>query len=286
MAKTLKRAASASLERPEVAPVRRLVLRRRWTAGGKPPHLPKCPEGWTASPPTWVGVGSQKAGTSWWHSLIAAHPDMQNLPGLPKELHFFERFWNREFTSDDELAYSRYFARPPGRAAGEWTPRYMFDSWTPALIRRAAPNAKILVLLRDPIDRYCSGVRHDLESGGVPGPMLAAMAFLRGLYYDQLLNLRDSFPREQILALQYEKCCLDPAAELRKTYEFLQFDDVNFVPDELRRPVNTSRSRPVAVPVHMRERLTQLYSSDTSRLMETFPDLDPKLWPSLLDSRL
>ena len=80
------------------ARVRRLAVRssRAWyrIRGPRqpgPPAPPAIPEGWQVGPPHFVGVGAQKAGTSWWNRLIEAHPDVVNAGGQPKELHFFDR---------------------------------------------------------------------------------------------------------------------------------------------------------------------------------------------------
>ena len=83
-----------------------------------------------------------------------------------KEQHFFDRFCARELTDADVAEYHDRFPRKPGQIAGEWTPRYMHDFWTPRLIARAAPEAKLLIMFRDPIERFRSGVPH--RSAGRP----------------------------------------------------------------------------------------------------------------------
>ena len=70
-----------------------------------------------AGPPDFVGVGAQKCGTSWWYSLIAAHPGVHDPQGFDKEARFF-----CEPGPHDLDAYRRLFARPPGLLAGEWQP--------------------------------------------------------------------------------------------------------------------------------------------------------------------
>ena len=97
------------------------------------------------APPDFVGIGAQRSGTSWWHGLIETHPHVHALGWPFKELHFFD-----ERRDADARAYHELFRRPRGRLAGEWTPRYMYDAHTPALLRRAAPDARLLVMLRDP----------------------------------------------------------------------------------------------------------------------------------------
>ena len=99
-----------------------------------------------------------------------------------------------------------------GGVAGEWTPGYMIDFWTPELIARAAPEARVLVLLRDPLERFRSGLTHtDDASRAALTHRDAAGAFQRGLYAQQLRRLFDAFPRERVLVQQYEACRTDPA---------------------------------------------------------------------------
>src|SRR4051794_28721229 len=57
----------------------------------RPADPPSCPEGWSVGPPDFVGVGAQRCGTSWWHRLIVAHPDVCfNRELHTKEVHFFD----------------------------------------------------------------------------------------------------------------------------------------------------------------------------------------------------
>jgi len=92
---------------------------------GQAPKAPACPEGMAIGPPDFVGVGVPKAGTSWWFSLILAHPDVHG--PLRKELLyfnriFFERVRNQGCTDHDLEAYHHWFPRPPGAKTGEWNP--------------------------------------------------------------------------------------------------------------------------------------------------------------------
>ena len=107
----------------------------------------------TAGPPDFVGVGALGSGGGWWHSLLLAHPEIAPPAARRRALHFFDRFCAQEMGEADVAAYHERFPRAPGRLAGEWTGRYMFDAWTPPLLRRAAPDAKLLVIVSDPIER-------------------------------------------------------------------------------------------------------------------------------------
>ena len=135
---------------------------------GPPGPEPECPPDWRTGPPDFVGIGAYRSGTTWLYEMIAAHPDVAIPPGRPKELHFFESFWEGGFTPAEVARYHRYFPRPAGKLVGEWTPRYMFDSWTPRMLAVAAPEARLLVVLRDPVVAICLAPRQAAGRGAGP----------------------------------------------------------------------------------------------------------------------
>ncbi len=257
---------------------RRAALRLLWPRDLTARRPPRCPPGWTVAAPDFVGVGVQKAGTSWWFRLLEAHPQITWDPRLPKELHFFDDFWRRDFGAADVERYARFFPRPPGSISGEWTPRYLSDFWVPGLLRVAAPQAKILVLLRDPVTRYQSGLTHALADGARPRPLLAEEALHRGFYGAQLTRLLAHVPAERLLVLQYERCQRDPTSQLRRTYAFLGLDDVDFVPPVLGTQFNqTTRAKSALAPTLQGE-LVARYETDVRALRVIVPDLDLSLW--------
>jgi hypothetical protein len=227
-----------------------------------------------------VGVGAARSGTSWWTELISQHPDVTRAPGLPKEVHFFDAYWSGRFVDADIERYHRFFPRPPGARTGEWTPGYMLDYWTPPLLRRAAPDARLLVLLRDPVERFRSGIsraenRLTLGRRAIPSPN---HAFQRGLYADQLCRLWAVFPRERTLVLQYEICVRDPAGQVARTFTFLGLDPRRAPSSDFGRRVNAARG---PKPRLRRDQLAGLihgYAVENARLAELVPELDLTLW--------
>ena len=85
----------------------------------------------------------------------------------------------------------------------------MSHFWIPALIRRAAPDAKVLVLLRDPVERYRSGLALQSQTRRA-SQASASAAFRLGCYATHLEQLYASFPREQVLVQLHERCVADP----------------------------------------------------------------------------
>jgi hypothetical protein len=224
-------------------------------------------------------VGVQKAGTSWWFALLTQHPAVQGSPA-GKELHFFDRFWDRDLTATDIARYHACFPRPATSLAGEWTTGYLFDPWTPALLARAAPDAKVLVLLRDPLARYRSGVGHHLQRGAPLHPLVATDAMARGRYAEQLARLFEHVRRDQVLVLQYEACIADPARHLATTQAFLGLDPVPVDAERLKRPVNASAGARPELPAGVERSLLDLYAADLAQLAALVPTLDLELWPT------
>lgn len=229
--------------------------------------------------PDFVGVGTQKSGTTWWYLVIATHPGVHDVKAANKERHFFGRYFDAPFTNDDVLSYHRWFPRPDDRLVGEWTPGYMHQQWVPRLLAEAAPDAKLLVLLRDPIERYRSGLTHYAARGSHLESHLAIEAVARGMYAQQLRWLTHSFPTEQILVLQYEACRNDPLTASRRTFEFLGVDPEQETAG-IASEVNATRVEKIVVPDHLRRTLQELYQPEIEDLLTLVPEIDLDLWPN------
>jgi sulfotransferase family protein len=252
-----------------------------------PPDPQPCPPGWVTGPPDFVGVGAQRCGTTWWHRQITIHPGVPFKGTLHhKEVHFFDALPGVAMGPAEAERYARYFPRPAeGGVTGEWTPRYMHDGWPLAQIRAVAPEARILVLLRDPVDRYASGyAREDrlAHERGEPGISEATVSEQRerGLYADQVEQVLETFGRDRVLILQYERCRADYGGQLQRTYAFLGLDP-GFRPAAPRAAPRAPRERDLAAAE--RARLAQEYAPDVARLAALAPEVDPALWPSVRD---
>lgn len=267
-----------------------------------PPPPPPCPAGWRTGPPDFVGVGVQRCGSSRWFRLIAAHPDVVRVRAA-KELHYFDRYYASGFTAADVAGYHAYFPRSGDRKTGEWTPLYISAPWIPPLLARAAPDARLLVLVRDPVERFLSGIELDArvaQRRGVPVSRYAPLeAFVRGLYHAQLLGLLEHFDRSQLLLLQYERCSRDPETELRRTFLYLGLRELQFEDEAAARREQAAapgepaqrfggdlqahpRRQPhkAAIDRATREAYARAYRHDVERLIADFPEIDVGLWPN------
>jgi len=246
-----------------------------------PPPPPACPPGWQTGPPDFIGVGVQRCGTTRWLDLISSHPEVVRSTRA-KELHYFDRFYDGGCTSAELTRYHDYFPRSEGYKTGEWTPLYATAPWIPPLLAAAAPDARLLVLLRDPVERYLSGLQLNIAVTSRRGAPLSRYAQLeqlvRGFYHAQLTGLLRHFDRSRILILQYERCMREPRSELRRTFEFIGLTDTEFTPDMDAHPRHQPE-KPV-LDADTRDAYVQSYHDDVVRLIEAFPEIDVSLWPN------
>ena len=109
-------------------------------------------------------IGAQKSGTTTLFQQLSEHSDVHVPPG--KEVPFFTR--DTVSAEDFQAFMAEHFgAVPQGRLIGKVTPHYLVDGRVPARIATFAPQAKLVAILRDPVDRalshYRMSVRRELE---------------------------------------------------------------------------------------------------------------------------
>jgi hypothetical protein len=191
-------------------------------------------------------IGAQKSGTSALAAFLAQHPDIY-MPAA-KEVHAFDQPAFLE-SRDFALVDRRYEDRMTGYAGeplvGEATPLYLFFPEIPALLHEYNPDLRLIVLLRDPVERAIS--HYAMEWGRGREARRAAFAFAleamrlrrdpapwhsrsalrthsylsRSRYSAQLERVRANFPREQVLLLTSRALWQDHAGTLARVYDFL-----------------------------------------------------------------
>jgi len=242
--------------------------------------------------PDYIGVGTGNAGCAWWHKLLLEHPDIKRSPAR-RSLEFFATFCTRAMTDEDIAAYRGHFPSGDG-VIGEWTPDYIHQAWTPMLLHRAAPDARLLVMLMNPLHRYAASVAERRRSGDSDTQPSLAESLARGRYTEQLRGLLRYYARDQILVLQFERCVEEPAAQYERTLRFLGVD-AGFRPEVLRtsplqraRRILAGAEEPdLGAPTRRRAELwpdtavplQKTLEADVLQLRELVPDLDLSLWP-------
>jgi len=120
--------------------------------------------------PEFLGLGTQKGGTTTLQRLLEQHPQVYLPPR--KELHYFSLHYG-----EGEAWYRQQFAEAaPEQRCGEITPYYLFHPQAPARIHALLPEVKLIVLLRDPVERALSQVAHSMRLGLEPLELEDALA--------------------------------------------------------------------------------------------------------------
>jgi hypothetical protein len=199
--------------------------------------------------PNFFVIGVPKAGTTALHVALAQHPRLymsevkepkfflcdgppptRGGPGDAKS--FRERIWRRD-------EYEALFARAPeGALCGESTPFYLYDPDAQRRLHEAVPDARLIAVLRDPIDRAHSNWTHLWSAGLEPeGDFVTACRLERrraeagwaqfwryldlGRYGEQLQRLYTRFGRGQVLLLRYRQLRDEPVPTLDRICRFL-----------------------------------------------------------------
>jgi len=199
--------------------------------------------------PDFLIAGVPKAGTTALHAALAPHPEL--FLSAVKEPKFFlsdgpppstggpgdvqtyqEHVWRR----DD---YEALFApAPAGVRLGEATPFYLYDTDAHVRVKAFIPSARLILLLRDPVDRAHSNWTHLWNAGLEPEADFLAACRAEperraagwapfwhyvglGRYGRQIQHLYRHFPREQVLLLRYRNLKDTPAETLDRVCAFL-----------------------------------------------------------------
>lgn len=189
-----------------------------------------------------IGLGAQKSGTSWVYANLYDHPEIC----IPvKEIHFFSR---SRFEKGKDWYESHFEGCTTSLKKGEFSTSYLYSSYAAERIRDMYPSAKLLVILRNPVDRAYSQYGNAIKAGEVAKTVTfdsyiknEPSCLEQGLYAQQLKRYFDVFPREQICVLIYEDIKKDPEQFMRNIYTFLKVDTL-FVSRMLNRRINIARS--------------------------------------------
>lgn len=196
--------------------------------------------------PDFIIIGSPRCGTTSLYKYITAHP--QVLAAANKEICFFSEHFSKG------MAWYQAHFPPPIEAqkflTGEATPTYLTHPLAASRLRDCLPKIKLIVILRNPVDRafshYQMLVRRGTERRSFERAIDAELQLLAGatetdlagrkkwqechyiyksLYACSLKQWLKLFPREQFLILQSEEFYANPAATLKQVFEFLEVPD-------------------------------------------------------------
>ncbi|MBA4116584.1 MAG: sulfotransferase domain-containing protein [Rubrobacter sp.] len=225
-------------------------------------------EGWpedgavTGALPDFLVIGTMKGGTTFLYHLLSQHPLVE--PAASKEIHFFDALYE-----EGADWYRNCFPTPrqkDGRTTitGEATP-YMSNRHSPERVSEMVPQARLIALLRNPVDRAYSHYQQMVRRGGEkqtfeeaveaeiaasrppdttgdgnragsrPGPSRSRSSYLsRGVYVEQLVRWAEHFDEEQTLVLKSEDFFGSPVDTLEVVLGFLGLPEWEPEPSEPR----------------------------------------------------
>lgn len=203
-------------------------------------------------------IGTQKAGTTWLDAMLRQHPDVF-IPAS-KELHFFS---NNTIYQKGLGWYCDQFSDVGAETCvGECTPNYIrtvfapnemnsvISAQVPHRIQKVLPNVKLLVSLRDPVDRAISAYYHFVTRGDLsPRKRLRDVMHMKGVaafgrYSENLQAWFECFEPDRFQILVYEEDIrpdLQKPKTMSSVFRFLGVDD-QFTPAEKTAPQNTRQS--------------------------------------------
>ena len=208
--------------------------------------------------PNFFIIGAPSCGTTSLHYYLQQHP--QIFMSKLKEPHFFS-FSDKQFkeinignTSYKELIvnsleeYESLFAEVSDElAVGEASASYIYSVETPKRIKECLPQAKLIVILRNPVDRaysnYIRCIRNGHESIKNFRDALEQEPIriqnnwapkwfykTKGFYYEQLKRYFDYFPKEQIMVCLHDQLTNQPELLIKNIFDFLEVD-ASFTPN-------------------------------------------------------
>jgi hypothetical protein len=243
--------------------------------------------------PDFVIIGAQKCGTTFLYQLLVQHPHVK--PAFAKEVHYFDL----NFGKGDNW-YRSYFPLQMRNSrtyiTGEASPYYLFHPHAPRRASAVVPDAKLIVLLRNPVDRAYSHYQHQVkrvegearetltfeeaieaEERILPGEVSKMIqdeyyessshrtrSYLsRGIYIDQLLAWSSFFQRKQMLILKSEDLFHGTTNALEGMLDFLELP--HWAPETYSIP---NKREYTGVNPLIRQRLDEYYRSHNQRLYE------------------
>jgi Sulfotransferase family len=190
-------------------------------------------------------VGAAKAGTTslWWY--LAQHPDVFMTP--MKEPHYFSHIHpSRRLAMfydhiEDERAYLHLFAGAgDAPVVGEASTSYLWDPGSAERIHAAVPDARIVIVLRDPVERAWSHYWNDVAEGFETRPFLKAVRqeladppgrwgdtsvyVSAGFYADAVERYLRLFGPDKVKVLFFQSFTADPRGTLADLFSWLGVD--------------------------------------------------------------
>ena len=239
--------------------------------------------------PTFLGIGAFKSATTTLAELLAAHPDVFVDPAKESDFFSLDERWERGVGWYE----ARFAEASDARVVGEISPSYAVHPTYPDVVARAAsvvPDARLVYLVRDPIERIRSMYRHLASRGMEDLPftraVLTRLEYLEvSRYGAQVARWMTRYPRSALLVVATEDLALDPAGVCARIFAHIGVDP-SFVPPEVDRRVHQTAESPdlagrsvpdTAVPPALRRWFERQLARDQARFRDLVGDGAP-MW--------
>ncbi|CAN5368636.1 sulfotransferase [soil metagenome] len=225
--------------------------------------------------PAWLGIGAQRSGTTWLTELLVQHPQVGLGTNAKKEQHLLHKLGDGRV---EEREYLDLFP-DDGIRRGDWTPQYLRHASTPAAAARWVPQGPILVLLRDPVERFRSAMRLAATRGkSWPYPVPITVQTWTGCYADQLDMWAAAVGRERLHVMVFEEVRTDAQGTVDRLWRLLGLDPVPL--SDVDAESSSSSQADWDWTPGLRESLQTLYRPQAERLTRDW-GLDVSAWTSL-----
>ena len=280
------------------------------------------PESTVTVLPNFLILGAAKAGTTSLHHYLGQHPDV--FVSQLKEPKYFalkdeplnfqgpSQFINESSVNNFQDYCALFQDVKNETAIGEASPMYLYSEKAVNEIKATLPDAKLIVILRNPVDRAFSSYTHLLREGFETLPFEESLTQEeqrirdrwaplwyykdKGFYGQQMQRYYDAFPKEQIKVYLFEDLCQNPLAVVQDIFSYIGVD-TNFEPDMAKKNVSgvpknvalqrlLTRKNPIKsvgkmlLPKQFRKNLSN--SIQTKNLGEK-PKLSPEMRAQLLE---
>lgn len=207
--------------------------------------------------PDFLYIGTSKAGSTWLFNVLARHPDV--FLASDKGLYYFDAHFDRGADW-----YLDHFRGSDGLVRGEVSHSYLSSPQAASRIAALAPGVRLLVCLREPVDRAFSDYLDLRKNQQFDGPFALALEKYprlldRGHYATHLRRYLDLFPREQLLVQLFDELRADPQAYADRVFDFLGVPRIVLPPSDLRSrmPAGVPRSSVAAAAAKSASRVVK-----------------------------
>lgn len=243
----------------------------------------------TDTVPDFLYIGTSKAGSTWLFNALAVHPDVWLASN--KGLYFFDSHFDR-----GQDWYRAQFEGADGRAVGEFSHSYLSSPEAPGRIAAYSPTMRLLVCLREPVDRAFSDYLDLVKNNGFTGSFTEAIEQYprlldRGRYATHLSRYLEHFPADQLHVGLFDDLKTGAQEYADEVYDFLGIERIVLSAADLRermpagRPRNArmvglaKRGSKVAASIGLRRWRSRIKRSTTVRsaLYRQYRDDKPRL---------